>query len=279
MGLLGGALAARFLGGGLRVVGFDVNVECRRRLADAGGEPAASTPAVVAAVDVVVFSLPDSDAVETVVNEAGDRLRGRLVIDTTTGDPNRTAALGRRLADAGVRYVDATVLGSSARARAGEVVVISGGEADDVREAEEFIRLFAAEWFHVGAWGSGARMKLVANLVLGLNRAVLAEGLAFARRCGLDPGLALRVLRGGAAYSRVMDEKGRKMVEADFGPEARLSQHLKDVRLILAAGRKAGAVLPLSELHERLLAGLERAGYGGSDNSAVIRAFDPGPEA
>ena len=154
-------------------------------------------------------------------------------------------------------------------ARAGELVVTAGGTADDFRRAEPLFRLFAKQWFHVGPWGSGARAKLVVNLVLGLNRAALAEGLAFARLCGLELSAVLEILQSGAAYSRVMDAKGAKMIAADFTPEAKLSQHLKDVRLML----KSGAALPFSELHERLLSGLADAGFGDEDNSAVIRAF------
>jgi 3-hydroxyisobutyrate dehydrogenase-like beta-hydroxyacid dehydrogenase len=122
-------------------------------------------------------------------------------------------------------------------------------------------------------------MKLVFNLVLGLNRAALAEGLAFANACGLDPAEALRVLRSGVAYSRVMETKGPKMVGHDFRPQARLSQHLKDVRLILAEARRAGAAVPLSELHRALLERLEAAGLGDADNAAIIRAFEPPSEA
>ena len=116
-------------------------------------------------------------------------------------------------------------------------------------------------------------MKLVVNLVLGLNRAALAEGLALARWCDLDLGQCLRVLQAGAAYSRVMDTKGRKMIEQDFRPEARLSQHLKDVRLILALAEQVGARTPLSQLHRELLERAEAAGWGQDDNSAVIRLF------
>lgn len=278
LGLLGGALAERLLGRGLRVAGFDLREECRRRLEDAGGLPLGCAAEVAAAVDVVVLCLPDSDAVESAVAAAGAALRDKVLIDATTGDPDRTAALGERLASAGTRYLDATVVGSSKQARAGEVVVLVGGEADTFRFTENLFREFAARWFHVGPWGSGARMKLVVNLVLGLNRAVLAEGLAFAARCGLDPAAALEVLRAGAAYSRAMDTKGRRMVESDFDePEARLSQHLKDVRLILDAGRRSGAELPLSLLHEGLLAELDRLGFGGLDNSVVLKAFEPRP--
>jgi 3-hydroxyisobutyrate dehydrogenase-like beta-hydroxyacid dehydrogenase len=117
-------------------------------------------------------------------------------------------------------------------------------------------------------------MKLVVNLVLGLNRAVLAEGLAFAKANALDPALALEVLQSGAAYSRVMDSKGPKMIAGDFSPEARLSQHHKDVRLILQAAAEHGIQLSLSALHEQLLAELESRGLGDCDNSVVIRAFE-----
>jgi 3-hydroxyisobutyrate dehydrogenase-like beta-hydroxyacid dehydrogenase len=71
-----------------------------------------------------------------------------------------------------------------------------------------------------------------------------------------------------------MDAKGQKMIDGDFTPEAKLAQHFKDVRLILDAGRKAGSPMPLTLLHERLLAELIGRGLGDLDNSCVIRAFD-----
>ena len=132
------------------------------------------------------------------------------------------------------------------------ILVRGKRRAKEFAHAEPLFRLFATKWFHVGPWGGGARTKLVVNLVLGLNRAVLAEGLAFARRCGLDLPAVLDTLRSGAAYSRVMDAKGAKMTAGDFTTEARLAQHLKDVRLILETGSRCGAALPLSHLHEQL---------------------------
>jgi 3-hydroxyisobutyrate dehydrogenase-like beta-hydroxyacid dehydrogenase len=116
-------------------------------------------------------------------------------------------------------------------------------------------------------------MKLVSNLVLGLNRAALAEGLAFAEALGLAAAAALRVLRASAAYSRIMDAKGEKMVSGDFSPQARLSQHLKDVRLIRAAGAERGMDLPLSAAHEAILERAEALGLGDLDNSALIEAL------
>jgi 3-hydroxyisobutyrate dehydrogenase-like beta-hydroxyacid dehydrogenase len=275
VGLVGSALAGRFRQAGLSVVGYDQRAEARQALAAAGGVVADSALAVAAAAPVAVLSLPDSDVVETVIREVEPALPGRTVVDTTTGDPDRTAALGERLKGAGVDYLDATIVGSSRLVREGMAVVVAGGEEAVFRRCTDLLDTFATREFHVGLWGSGARMKLVVNLVLGLHRAVLAEGLAFARASGFDPVVALEVLRSGVAYSRVMDAKGRKMIDGDFTADARLSQHHKDVRLILDAATSAGIDLPLSRLHDELLADLEARGFGGLDNSGIIRAYDP----
>ncbi|MFO0808236.1 MAG: NAD(P)-dependent oxidoreductase [Gemmataceae bacterium] len=276
LGLLGSALAERFLRAGHVVVGYDVAPDRRDLFASLGGRCAGSAAEVVRASARTVLSLPTSDVVETVLREASDELRdGAVVMDTTTGDPTRTEAVGRQLADRGVRYLDATVVGSSEQVRSADAVALVGGEPSDFAACEDLFGCFAREWFHVGPCGSGARMKLAVNLVLGLNRAVLAEGLSFAAACGLDPAEALRVFQASAAYSRVMDVKGRKMVEGDFRPHARVAQHLKDVRLILAAAGHVGATVPLSHLHEQLLATVCAAGLGDADNAAVITAFAP----
>jgi 3-hydroxyisobutyrate dehydrogenase-like beta-hydroxyacid dehydrogenase len=275
VGLLGSALAERFLGNGLMVVGFDRDPGRCRWLGAQGGSPVASVRAVAQACNRLVLSLPDTPAVEAVLAEVAADLRGGMVIvDTTTGDPERTAVLGADLARRGVQYLDATVSGSSEQVRSAEAVVLVGGERAVSAASADLFACFARQWFHVGPWGSGARMKLVVNLVLGLNRAALAEGLAFARASGLDLTDTLAVLRAGASYARVMDTKGRKMIERDFAPQARLAQHLKDVRLILAEAQRVGAKVPLSRQHCELLEFVQAGGWGGEDNAAVLRAFD-----
>src|SRR5262249_22050464 len=150
-------------------------------------------------------------------------------------------------------YLDAEIGGSSRQVRERDVIVLCGGDRAVYDQCADVFDCFARRTFYLGPWGSGARMELAMNLVLGLNRAVLAEGLTFAEALGLDPQTALDVLQAGPAWSRVMETKGAKMLHRDFVPEARLSQHLKDVRLILAAGERAGADLPLSTLHRELL--------------------------
>ncbi len=273
LGLLGSAIAERLIGGGVSVSGYDLDSLRRQEFVEAGGLPMSSSGEVLAAASTILLSLPTSDIAEQVLNAHLAILPGKTIIDTTTGDAEQMAGFGRKLADIGAIYIDATVAGSSTQVRAGKAVVMLGGEAHACQQIQPLLSHFAHQVFHLGPCGSGARMKLVVNLVLGLNRAVLAEGLAFAARTGVDPRQALEVLKAGPAFSRVMETKGEKMLSSNFAPEARLSQHLKDVVLILAAGEAAGAYLPLSQLHASLLRMVESTGDGELDNSAIIRAF------
>jgi 3-hydroxyisobutyrate dehydrogenase-like beta-hydroxyacid dehydrogenase len=221
-----------------------------------------------------VLCLPDSSVVAEVVDPLLATIeRGSLLIDATTGDPQATVALAERLRERGVGYVDATIAGSSEQVRRGEAVVLIGGAAADVERAESVLASWSDRRFHLGPNGAGARMKLVVNLVLGLNRAVLAEGLALAEAAGIEAASALAVLQATPAYSRIMDSKGQKMVLRDYVPQARLAQHHKDVLLIRALARRHGASTPLSDIHEQLLAEAVALGLGDADNSAVFGVY------
>jgi 3-hydroxyisobutyrate dehydrogenase-like beta-hydroxyacid dehydrogenase len=219
IGILGGAMAERLLGRGYRVLGFDLMPERRESLRRLGGKVAADSPEVIRSCDRVILSLPTSDAVVGLIGRIEPFLRaGQTLIDTTTGDPRSAEATGERLAASGVAYLDATISGSGDLARQGDVVVMAGGDEAAVAACRDLFESLARATFHVGPVGSGSKMKLATNLVLGLNRAALAEGLAFARALGIDEALTLDVLREGAAYSRAMDAKGPKMIAGDFTP-------------------------------------------------------------
>jgi len=242
-----------------------------------GGEVRPSAAAVASECGLMVLSLPTLAVSKSVVQELLPHLRpGSIIVDTTTGAPEETSELEALLAPAGVGYIEALIGGSSSLVRTGEAIAMCGGEEAVFQRCADLLRACFGQVFYLGSCGAGSRMKLILNLVLGLNRAVLAEGLAFAGACGIEPSRALEILRASPAYSRAMDTKGARMVERDFEPEARLSQHLKDVRIILSLGARSGARLPLSTLHRRLLEDAEAAGYGAADNSAIICAFSNG---
>ena len=187
LGLMGTALTERLLDAGYPVCIYNRTQEKATPLL-ARGAVWSDNP--IAAADRVIVSLYTTDVVERVLADMASAFRpGKIVIDTTTGDPEATAALARRLVAKGVEYLDAPLSGSSAQTRRGEVTAIVGGPRETLDACRDLFDVIATKTLHVGPSGSGAKMKLVTNLVLGLNRAALATRLGWRedRLAGYNP--------------------------------------------------------------------------------------------
>jgi 3-hydroxyisobutyrate dehydrogenase-like beta-hydroxyacid dehydrogenase len=275
IGLLGQAFAYRLLGAGFEVLGFDVDAGKTAKLGELGGRPAASVADVARRCDPVMVSVFSTDQVEHVVESellpALGEHSGKIVLCASTCDPDRIAALGQRVATHGLRLLETPVSGASGQVSRGEGVGLIGGDADVMRAVEPVLRALFVSYFHIGKVGDAGRAKLAINLILGLNRLALAEGLVFAERLGLDPELFLKVARSSASYSQVMDVKGSKMIGGEFTAEGRIAQHLKDVHLILEQAQRLRQPLALLEIHADVLEACMRHGEGDLDNSAVIK--------
>jgi 3-hydroxyisobutyrate dehydrogenase-like beta-hydroxyacid dehydrogenase len=285
LGLVGTALAEILLAAGYAVIGFAPSERSRAKLADLGGRPAAGPAQVAEAAARIILSLPDSAAVEQVVTGPGGLLAGpvrpRLILDTTTGEPERSEALARRLTDQGIQFLDAPISGSSQQIRQREGIFLVGGDPEALAAGRDLLECLAGRFYHLGGPGAGSRAKLASNLILGLNRLALAEGLVFAERLGLDLPAFLAMVKTTPAYSCAMDVKGQKMLQGDFAPVSKVSQHHKDLRIILEYAERAGQELPLAALHAGILKGLMDRGEGDLDTSAVLLALrrmrrDPG---
>lgn len=278
LGLVGSALVHRFKAAGFACVAHDIDPVALQTAVQAGAQPADSPAEMAASARRIVLSLPNSDIVENVVEGPRGLIHGLqpddLVIDTTTSDPERCAQLADRLRQRGVHFLDATILGSSQMVADRTALLMVGGDSEQLERGRDLLSTFSDQIFHVGPNGKGAETKLIVNLVLGLNRLVLAEGLRLGKAAGVDLETLLDVLKGGAAYSKVMDQKGERMITGDFAPQARLAQHLKDVGLILDMGMKQGCKLPVSALHAQILRAGVNAGLSDLDNSAVIQALE-----
>ena len=274
LGLMGEVYAKRLLDKKIPVTGYDIDAARRSRLALIGGKPAGSIAALAKPARCIIIAVFNTEQVEDVVENhllpALGEGSGKIVLCMSTVDPDRVAALASRVIPRGIRYLDVPVSGTSDQVRRGDGVALIGGDmaiADDV--AEVLDALFVRR-FHVGKVGDGGRAKLAVNLILGLNRLALAEGLVFAERLGLNPAAFLEVARGSASYSQVMDTKGPKMVRDDFSPEGRVKQTLKDAHLMLDQAAAVGQKLSTLEVHVDVLEACVRAGEADLDNSAII---------
>jgi len=269
VGLMGEVYARRLVAAGFAVIGYDVDPAKNERLAQFGAQ-AGSLTDIAQKCDPIVLAVFNTEQVEDVVERALiPAAAGKIVLVTSTCDPDRIAALGARVGDR-LRFLETPVSGTSEQVRQGDGVGLIGGEAKIAADAAPVLDALFAKSFHIGKIGDGGRAKLAVNLILGLNRLALAEGLVFAARLGLDPAAFLDVARGSAAASQVMDTKGPKMISGDFAPEGRVRQTLKDTQLMLDQARKAGQQLPLLKIHADVLQACVRHGDSEQDNSIVI---------
>jgi len=275
--LMGATLASHLLDLGKVVVGFDPEPDRARDHEARGGKAVRSVTDAVRDVDLVLLSLPNSDVVQDVAAEiaaSGPGRRDLLVIDTTTGDPDRVVEAAGVLEAAGIGYVDATVSGNTAMAEAKDVIFMVGGRDDHVARAVAVLEPLGRRVYRVGGVGAGSRMKLVVNHVLTINRVAVAEGLAVAERAGLDLDVVLTVLKDGAAYSKAMDVWGGRMVSGEHWPPAsHIAVSKKDAGLIAAQAARLGASI---ELANQVAAVFDEAVQGGlarADNSSVIEVM------
>jgi 3-hydroxyisobutyrate dehydrogenase-like beta-hydroxyacid dehydrogenase len=275
LGLMGEVYARRLLDAGFPVTGFDIDQARRARLAEIRGQPVQSIGELAKSARCIIIAVFSTEQVEDVIDNhllpaLGDG-SGKIVLCMSTCDPDRVTALAKRVIPRGIRYLDVPVSGTSDQVRRGDGVALIGGDIAIAEDVEDVLDALFVRRFHIGDVGDGGRAKLAVNLILGLNRLALAEGLVFAERLGLDRGAFLNVARGSASYSQVMETKGPKMVQDDFSPEGRVRQTLKDARLMLDQAAAIGQKLSMLEVHADILEACVRAGEADLDNSAVIR--------
>jgi 3-hydroxyisobutyrate dehydrogenase-like beta-hydroxyacid dehydrogenase len=275
LGLMGEVYAQRLISAKIPVTGFDIDPIRCARLAEIGGHPASSIADVAGPARCIIVAVFSTEQVEDVIEKGlvpalGDG-SNKIVLCMSTCDPDRVAAIAKRVTQRGIRYLDVPVSGTSDQVRRGDGVALIGGDMSVAEEVKDVLNALFARCLYVGRVGDGGRAKLAVNLILGLNRLALAEGLVFAEKLGLDPAAFLDVARGSASYSQVMETKGPKMVRGDFSPEGRVKQTLKDVRLMLDQAAAVGQKLSALEVHAAVLEACVRAGEADLDNSAVIK--------
>jgi 3-hydroxyisobutyrate dehydrogenase-like beta-hydroxyacid dehydrogenase len=278
LGLVGQELAQRLLAENFDVIGFDIEPAKCEHIEQLGAKAVDNPAQVAEQTERVILSLTDTEVVLKVIEGSDGILEARTlpryIIDTTTGDPEETAALAQRLKEKDVYFLDAPFSGSSQQVRDKEITFMVGGDKTAYEKCMDIFQTLGAKVFYLGDSGNGSKAKLASNLILGLNRLALAEGLVFAGKLGLDPKTFLELLKVTPAYSAAMDVKGKKMLNGDFTAQARLRQHHKDVSIILKYSEKLSQELPLSKVHLDVLKKAIEAGDGDLDNSVVIREIE-----
>ena len=254
------------------VRGFDVVAERRALAEQAGLAPAGTAAEAVAGADVVLIAVRDQAQLEELLfGEAG------IAPHMARGAP--------RLAEAGLRFVDAPVSGGPARAGAGDLLVVVGADDDAWAAAEDVLEVMASTLVRVGdAPGDGQAMKTVNQLLCGVHIAAAGEALALARALGLDAEVALKALMSGAASSSMLGDRGPRMLQVydedaggphDVEVRATLNTFVKDMGIVSSAAKGAGLSTPVAAAAEQLYLQGAARGLGDRDDSSIIIVVAP----
>jgi 3-hydroxyisobutyrate dehydrogenase-like beta-hydroxyacid dehydrogenase len=277
LGIMGGPMAANLARAGFELSVWTPTSEKAERFADEHGARAGATPADAAVgAEAVITLVPDSPEVESTLfgpdGAAASLAGGGLAIDMSTIAPSAARAIGERLADGGIDFLEAPVSGSRPRAEDGTLTIMAAGERATFERALPLLEALGERIVHVGPRGHGQLAKLLTNTMGAVNAAALAEAVLAVRRAGVNPDAFLEVAGASAGASTVLTLKGRPMLEGDFEPLFKLEHMLKDVRHCLEEASALGVQLRMGALAEGLYARAAEEGHGEEDFAAVITA-------
>jgi 2-hydroxy-3-oxopropionate reductase len=281
LGLLGHAVASRLRAAGHDVIGHDIVPERVKALVALRGRAGGSVAGVVEAADLVCVVLPSLGAVEEVVlgpgGVAASARRGQTVAQMSTISPALTERLAAECRARGVAFLDCPVSGTSGMVERGDGIIFVGGDQALYERWRPVLESILPRAVLIGAAGQAMVLKLIANLLVALNSAAAAEALSMAERAGLDVRLALDVLSGSAATSRMLEVRGPMIAKREFPPQMKLDLFMKDLHLIQDAAAAVGAPLPLTDVAERLYAAAHAGGHGGEDLAVIVTALGKSP--
>jgi L-threonate 2-dehydrogenase len=275
LGIMGGAFAQHLAAAGVRTLGYDLVQAHMDALNAHGGESCASARAVAAEADLVITSLPHSEALYDVLfGRDGIAAAGRpgiLVAETSTLPLEVRESARARLASSGIAMLDAPVSGTGGHAKVKDITILASGDRADFERARGTFSHFARSVRYVGNFGDGSKVKYIANLMVAVHILAAAEALVLGERAGIDPAALLDILTDSAATSRMLEVRGPSMVNGSYTvPMVTAGIFQKDLGIIAEFAGHCGAPVPLFRTSVPYFAELVTLGMGGYDTAAVI---------
>jgi 3-hydroxyisobutyrate dehydrogenase-like beta-hydroxyacid dehydrogenase len=273
LGNMGGGMARRLLDTGHTLTVYNRTARKAAPLVEAGARLADAPERAAAGHQIVLLSLSDEQAVEEILfgRVVPVLAPGAVVVDTSTVSPGYAREAAARLADKGLRRVEACVVGNPLQARKGELRVFVSGDPEDLYETRPVLEAIGSEVVHVGAPGTAAAMKLILNLLLGAQVAALAESVAYGTAAGLDRDQLIGVVSASGFSSMVMRFRADLMLKRTYEPAFFRSELMeKDIRIAMAAAAEHHTPMPVLGAVRERFAEVLAAGDGDKDASVLV---------
>jgi len=250
LGAMGAPMARNLLEAGHELAVWNRSPEKVVPLVEVGARRVDSPADAASGTRAAILMVTNTEAVHEVLfgnkGVAEGLPAGAAVINMGTIGAGATTRIAKTLDDLGYRMLDAPVSGSTPLAAAGELNIMVGGDEQTFKEFEPVLSTMGKKVSHMGEVGSGARMKLITNLILGANMAVLSEGLALGEAAGIPVEKLLEVILAGGAASGVAQRRSGNLISRSYEPQFKLSHALKDLYYTLELGRDLEDPLPIT---------------------------------
>lgn len=280
VGHMGNPMAGQLVKKGFDVTAFDLREGAMHAFAaEHGGKTAAMLADTGHGADAVIFMLPDDKVVRQVLfNDglAGHLTPGTLVIDMSSSAPAGTVAIGKELAQQGIGYVDAPVMGGVIFAKDATLDIMVGGEPALVERCRPLLEAMGRKLYRCGALGSGHMLKSLANYINACALINTVEAMVIGRKFGLDSQVmadAIEAMCNGRQHPI-----GKKIVPhvltRKYGTGMAMQFIAKDVRIAVETAKSIGAAAPLGEKTAELwTAACEMLG-GTRDQTEIARYWE-----
>jgi len=281
VGLMGQPIALRLAQCGHDLWVWNRSPEPLQRAAEAGLEVAPDLAAAIGQGEVILLTLSDAAAIESVLltPEVIPLLRDKSVVQMGTIAPGESRAIGGQVTRAGGVYLEAPVLGSIPEARSGRLIVMVAGPEPAYQHCLLMLRCLGKDVEYIGAVGQAAATKLAMNQLIASLTAGFSQSLGLIRAEGVDVEQFMGLLRESALYAPTFDKKLQKYLLHDYShPNFPLKHLIKDTGLFLRVAEEAGINGAISKAMLEVFQHGQEAGYGEEDYSSLYEVINPGFE-
>ncbi len=274
LGIMGQSMTRNLMKAGYELFVFNRTAARMESLASEGATPCASPAEVGENCDLVITCVSDTPDVEEVITGSkgiAQKMKpGGIIVDCSTSSPDLAKKLAVQLKEQGIGILDAPVSGGPEGAASGALSIMVGGEEDVFERAKPVLEAMGKTITLIGGPGAGQMTKVVNQVIIAISLEAVAEGIALAKKSGLDAEKVVTAVAGGAAASFMMDKRGPLILKEEFEtPYFSLGLHAKDMRIAMEAIESCGADLTLAKPANEIYQSLVDEGHGNLDHSAV----------
>jgi len=249
VGIMGKPMAKNLLKAGYPVIAYDINQEALAEVEQDGAEKGESCAHVAENSEIIITMLPNSPDVEKAVLGKKGVIegvhQGQVLIDMSSIAPLMSQSVAEKLAQKGVEMLDAPVSGGQEKAHSGTLAIMVGGKKEIFQKCRPILEIMGKSVL-VGDIGAGETTKLVNQVIVAVNIAVVAEALTLGKKAGVDPQQIFAAIKNGLAGSQCLNDKAPRMLKGNFTPGFKMKLHLKDLTNVFETSRSLHTAMPLT---------------------------------